>query len=393
MAERLSRQALYNLVWSEPMRTLAARFGISDVALKKTCAKANIPTPNRGYWAQRETGKDVEPEPLPERPPGMGENVLVAAGRRTWYEEQQVERQQPLTALPEFATPITAVQERIAESIGKVVVPREARSWRPAIERLLANDEKRREKQRESPYPSSWNKPLFETPLERRRLRILNTLGFALAKVDGRICMSNDGRSIWFAIHQQEVSITLERSNAKPNRSLALAAASSKPQEERLQLCILKRGGSGEARATWQDDEAGKLETRLTEIAIQIGLAAEITYREHEVWDYGRQVKRKAELEEAERRRRLEAERLERERREKLEGARVDRLLKDARAFEQADLIRKYVVAIQAAQVDSASAQSEQFDRWVEWAHAQAERIDPALGGKYLTAMHEPEEH
>lgn len=44
MAERLSRKALYDLVWSEPMKNLATRFGISDVALKNTCSRAAIPT-------------------------------------------------------------------------------------------------------------------------------------------------------------------------------------------------------------------------------------------------------------------------------------------------------------------------------------------------------------
>jgi hypothetical protein len=53
MMERLSRGELYDLVWSEPMETLSAQFGISDVALKKTCARAEIPTPDRGYWQNR----------------------------------------------------------------------------------------------------------------------------------------------------------------------------------------------------------------------------------------------------------------------------------------------------------------------------------------------------
>jgi hypothetical protein len=38
-----SRQALYDLVWSEPVKTLAGRFKISDVALAKTCRRAAIP--------------------------------------------------------------------------------------------------------------------------------------------------------------------------------------------------------------------------------------------------------------------------------------------------------------------------------------------------------------
>ena len=57
MAKQLSGAELYALVWSEPMKTLSGRFGISDVALKKTCARAKIPTPDRAYWVKKEGGK------------------------------------------------------------------------------------------------------------------------------------------------------------------------------------------------------------------------------------------------------------------------------------------------------------------------------------------------
>ena len=73
MAEQLSRKKLYDLVWSEPMRNLSTRFGISDVALKKTCARAGIPTPDRGYWAKKEAGKETIQSVLPMRPPGMND--------------------------------------------------------------------------------------------------------------------------------------------------------------------------------------------------------------------------------------------------------------------------------------------------------------------------------
>ena len=32
---QLTREALYELVWSEPMQVLGPRFGVSDVGLKK----------------------------------------------------------------------------------------------------------------------------------------------------------------------------------------------------------------------------------------------------------------------------------------------------------------------------------------------------------------------
>ena len=43
----LKRAELYELVWSTPMTKLASRFGVSDVALAKTCKKYDIPRPSR----------------------------------------------------------------------------------------------------------------------------------------------------------------------------------------------------------------------------------------------------------------------------------------------------------------------------------------------------------
>jgi hypothetical protein len=161
MTERLSRRALFDLVWSVPMKTLSDRFGISDVALKKTCAKAEIPTPDRGYWAKRDAGKPTLQAIFPPRPPGMDEEVLVAGGGNYWGRHwDENELLGPLPQPPEFSEPIELVRERIANLIGKVTVPREVRVWAPAISRLHKEDERRREKQRTSSYPMSWDNPL-----------------------------------------------------------------------------------------------------------------------------------------------------------------------------------------------------------------------------------------
>ena len=83
MTERLTRKALYDLVWSEPMKTLSARFEISDVALKKTCARAGLPTPERGYWAKKDAGKETFQAAFPSRPPGMDDEIEI--GTNTSY--------------------------------------------------------------------------------------------------------------------------------------------------------------------------------------------------------------------------------------------------------------------------------------------------------------------
>ena len=45
-------ERLAKLVWEHPVREIASALGVSDVAVKKHCARRGIPTPGRGYWAQ-----------------------------------------------------------------------------------------------------------------------------------------------------------------------------------------------------------------------------------------------------------------------------------------------------------------------------------------------------
>lgn len=75
---RLTREELYERVRSEPMATLAPKFGISDVALKKTCTKLRLPTPYHGYWATRSAGPTAKRSPLPKLPSSVAPSVLAA---------------------------------------------------------------------------------------------------------------------------------------------------------------------------------------------------------------------------------------------------------------------------------------------------------------------------
>ena len=62
----LSREQLHALVWEEPMTRVAARFGITDVALRKKCSQHSVPFPGRGYWQQRDAGKRPVTAALPD---------------------------------------------------------------------------------------------------------------------------------------------------------------------------------------------------------------------------------------------------------------------------------------------------------------------------------------
>ena len=53
----ISRQELFEQVWSQPRTKLAKMFGVSDVAIAKVCRKHDIPLPGLGYWAKAAAGK------------------------------------------------------------------------------------------------------------------------------------------------------------------------------------------------------------------------------------------------------------------------------------------------------------------------------------------------
>ena len=60
---RYDRERVYDEVWSDPTRRVAARYGVSDAMLWKVCRQLQVAKPPRGYWAKKRAGK-----PVPRRP-------------------------------------------------------------------------------------------------------------------------------------------------------------------------------------------------------------------------------------------------------------------------------------------------------------------------------------
>jgi hypothetical protein len=63
--EYYDRKTLYEEVWKEPLLEVAKRYGVSDVAIAKTCRKMHIPLPGRGYWSKIQSGLKMKKMPLP----------------------------------------------------------------------------------------------------------------------------------------------------------------------------------------------------------------------------------------------------------------------------------------------------------------------------------------
>lgn len=159
-----------------------------------------------------------------------------------------------------------------------------------------------------------------------------------------------------------------------------------------MRLAIPLGHGSGKARREWVDQPDRKLEACPTEVAVEVIVTAELQLREHAIRQHQHRAERKADLLERERKAREEAERKERERQVRLAQARIDRLLGDAASFRQASDIRLYVATMAKRAANQDAAAREAFERWRDWALAQADLIDPSLGEAFVRSMDDPAE-
>ena len=66
----VSREELYELVWSVPMVRVAEKFKVSGSYMARVCSTLLVPRPERGYWAKQAVGKAPEKPPLPDAQPG-----------------------------------------------------------------------------------------------------------------------------------------------------------------------------------------------------------------------------------------------------------------------------------------------------------------------------------
>ena len=378
MTKTIARHALYDLVWAEPLRVLAPRFDISDVALRKVCQRFAIPTPDRGYWAKLEAGKKVIKAALPLRPPGMSQEVTFG-GHRHWYRPwSREELLGPIPPPPEFEESLEALRARIEAGIGKVQCPVKGGIWHVGLRRLLNQDEARKQKVAASTYSFSWDQPLFTSAFEQRRLQILNSIFLAVGKFGGKATIrGREARDLCITFDQQRVGISLEQ--AKSTGKAAGSSLLNAPS-----LSILRSVSSAEVRSTWADSDQDRLERQLTNIVCEIVLTAEIQLREGAMRLHEWRIERKAQLEEEDRQRLIERAREERERLERLEKARIAGLLEAADAFRKAQEIRAYVAGLGERLNPAESERWAEYQDWSIWALAQADRIDPALKSTFF---------
>jgi hypothetical protein len=70
LIKRITREELYERIWTTPIVKLAKELGFSYVEIVRICAAWDVPRPTVGYWYRLQHGGVSEREPLPLPPPG-----------------------------------------------------------------------------------------------------------------------------------------------------------------------------------------------------------------------------------------------------------------------------------------------------------------------------------
>lgn len=372
-----TRQELYDLVWSEPMIKLAAKYGISGNGLAKACRKADIPVPERGYWNRIHAGQKVKKTPLPAVKPNTPERVTI----------------DPPTPRPEAPPPPPApasVQEKIEAERREampIAVFATLSSPHHIIAAWLEQDRRERRERRHDSWFTSRHKPIDGSELAKRRLRILSAVFKALERRGYKLVAdeSRYAHQVHIVANEEKLSIGLEERIRQVRRQLTdedranrsrFFSSNQKWTQERVPTGELVLTVSEAIRyglnAQWADSPDAPLESKLGDVLPRIaGIFEEIRLR------------RIREAEERERQWKAEQERQRKEMERKRETIRFCRLRGHCEDWRAAADIRAFVAAVEASSL--ASAHAEKFTAWKSWALKHADRIDPMQDDKIFS--------
>jgi hypothetical protein len=375
----LTREQLYDMVWSEPIRTVAARYGLSDRGLAKVCIRLHVPVPGRGYWQQKAVGKKVRQpplKPLPASTPPNEREVTLSprdSTARRARSSQAVAEQRALESAPEHL----------------IQVPGHLTAPHPLVERTARALQRRKADERGLLYPSlkrSIDVHVSKASVDRA-LRILDALvkalesrGYAITcPLEGprRTIVAIDGEEIGVSLEEKvDASVIPERKPSLPRR-LEYSFLRQTPRYDytptgQLILRITDRDLRNVRRA-WRDGKRQTVERQLNRFVVGLVAAAEEKKAERRRAADAQRAHEQWQREEAERQRR----RWEQERKVRL-------LEQDLALLAKSQRIREYVAAIRAAAAARESVIDPESDlgRWLDWATQYADRLDPSLALK-----------
>ena len=368
----VTRTQLYDLVWTEPMRRLATRYGISDVGLAKICRKHDIPRPPRGYWAKKEFGKAPRQVKLPNpsndceillRDP---EECCISSPDLQGVVEQMKAEEEKQEAKSEVGGALRGAHALVSQANQELQVAETDENHLiipPKGKPLDIRTSKT------TLRPALLIMDALLKALEQRGYEVAS--GPAVHILGVRVCFSIiealDTQREQAEDHDLDGYYEFRHSRFNTKRA----------PSGRLSLHITDADAywASGCRKSWRDSEKHKIEDRLNKfVAGLVNFAAR--KKEHDA-----EQERRAEQERQEQRRREEEAQSRAEKRKLMqaEQQRVESLMQQATSWRASQHLRGYIEARKQAYL-AAHGELEpesDFARWLVWATQQADRLDP----------------
>jgi hypothetical protein len=248
-----TRQELFDLVWTEPTRTIAKKLGRSEVFLARFCRRHNIPLPPRGYWQKLAAGQRVPKPPLPKRHLGQTDEL--------WFGDQSddlpatPDREAEPALDPKDQTP-EAIEERIRKTVGRIALPRGTIESHPLVARLL--------KDRPEKHLS---------PFEHRRLNFLSGLFWSLERFGVRVsALATDPSEFKLTIGEHYAALVVQHAD-EPEGGFGYGARNLL-ETDPLNVSVWAYTG-GNRLGKWEDLGRAMVEKSATEIVVAVLLYGE----------------------------------------------------------------------------------------------------------------------
>lgn len=400
MEIQFEREALFREVWETPMRTLAAKYGLSDNGLRDICHAMTVPVPPRGHWAKKAAGHAVL---MPALPPATGS---------TSYRFRPIQR---ASLLPPNEELVAWLSERLAfeaDQANKVSVAPELKYPHPLVRQTIKALDKYRLKLEASrkraeapPKPhdrglpdfSAFSKPNWREYLEKGYVELPGNV------LPLRVSLEVTDRALrlWDALikacinRKMDISLGKDRllvaergitAELRMSERLIRTALSTKGMSE-IDILFkrnIRHESSGELRifvggfgTEWkaEDDSKGKLEDRLNIVLSRIHSKVKLRLDREAEWaerDRLEQVARE--------RRELERQELaERQRLQEVERQRRADLVAEAENWKRVAVVRDYIEAVRRLSTDTMLSYESKvaLNAWIAWAEHAADAMDP----------------
>lgn len=333
----LTREQLYELVWSEPISIVAPRLGLSDRGLAKACERLHVPRPGRGYWEKKRSGKRVRQPPLRPLPEGF-------RGRR--FVETRVK-----VARVMHSDEVADRRRFEAEEANRIQVLDNPGRYHPLVRKTRVALQGRANSRTDADRLNV----AVDKSARARALRILDALIKGLER-RGFGVRIRDGETL-VTLGDVDLSIRLEERSRRQEVQVTHSWGTYRRYEfhptGELSLKILDYQ-VGDVRKTWADGKRQKVEDCLNAFVVGLVAAAESKRRYIKAREEERRVQAEREL--AERSRKLN---------EAVQKRRVAKFVQWAEDWQQLRLLKRYLAAVRRA---TGPTPTKEVAQWLEWA-------------------------